>query len=94
MPMRLPAPPDLVTEMLTGKQTLYTVMLSAAPSPPWRAAFLRPPLTLTTVTYRPELCRLDLNGATMLFLAAPDRYLDRVCQLGGGGMTKVSSARR
>jgi hypothetical protein len=29
--LRLPDPPDLVTATMTGKQTLYTVTLSAAP---------------------------------------------------------------
>jgi hypothetical protein len=56
---------------LTGKQALYSVTLSRAPSPAWRAAFLRPPARVTTVTYQPELCRLDLQGANVLFRTTP-----------------------
>jgi hypothetical protein len=64
--LRLPNRPTLVTP-ITSKQTLYAVTLSATPSLPWRAAFLRPPPTLLSSRFTPELGRLQLDGATVLF---------------------------
>ena len=69
---RRPGPPQIVTP-IAGNQTVYSVELSATPSPPWRAAFLRPPARLTRSRYTPELGRLSLDGATVLFRTAPDR---------------------
>jgi hypothetical protein len=69
---RLPGPPRSVS-LPKKEQTLYEVTLSAAPSPAWRAAFLRPPATLTSARYTPELGRLGLHGATVHFRTAPHR---------------------
>lgn len=69
---RLPGPPHTVT-LTSGAQTLYEVALSAAPSPAWRAAFLRPPAALTTAQYTPALGRLGLAGARVTFRTSPPR---------------------
>jgi hypothetical protein len=69
---RRPGRPHAVT-LTKGVQTLYWIELSAAPSAAWRAAFLRPPATLTTVTYTPELGRLGLEGTRVHFRTAPSR---------------------
>jgi hypothetical protein len=53
--------------------SLYVVTLHTAPSPVWRAAFLRPPAKLTSARYTPELGRLGLHGATVLFRSSPTR---------------------
>jgi hypothetical protein len=52
---------------------LYAVELSAVPSRPWRAAFLRPPRRLLTATATPGLGRVSLERATVLFRTAPRR---------------------
>jgi hypothetical protein len=52
-------------------ETVYEVTLNAVPSPIWRAAFLRPPAKLTSPRYTPELGRLGLNGATVVFRTPP-----------------------
>jgi hypothetical protein len=56
---------------MDGQQTLYEVGLTAPPSRAWRAAFLRPPRTLTTETATPELGRVDLVGDCILFRTVP-----------------------
>jgi hypothetical protein len=92
---RLPGPLRAVP-LQTGDHTLYEVELSAAPSSPWRAAFLRPPARLTSARYTAELGRIGFDGATVLFrttpppgpvLAAPDRLVDRLREFGGEGVT-------
>jgi hypothetical protein len=70
--LRLPGPPHAVT-LTPGNQMVYEVTLSAVPSPEWRAAFLRPPTRLTSARYTPELGRLGLDGATVIFRTAPHR---------------------
>ena len=67
---RLRRPPHAIT--LARQQTVYEVELSAAPSPKWRAAFLRPPPGLTTSTYTPGL-DLGLDGALVTFRTTPLR---------------------
>ena len=67
---RLRRPPTPVT-LTQGALTLYEVELSAAPSPAWRAAFLRPPARLTTARYTPELVRLGLDGPRVTFRTIP-----------------------
>ena len=69
---RLPGPPHTVTPTARN-QVLYSVELTVVPSPPWRAAFLRPPARLTSAQYTPELGRVGLNGATVHFRTAPHR---------------------
>ena len=51
--------------------TLYEVVLSAAPSPGWRAAFLRPPPELTSETHAPAFGRLVVRGDRWTFRATP-----------------------
>jgi hypothetical protein len=95
---RVQRPPHPIA-LATPSQALYEVALSAIPSRVWRAAFLRPPSALTTTRFTPELGRLGLDGARVTFrtspphsppVAAPDRPLDRVRQLGGGGVILTS----
>ena len=79
---RLRHPPHSVT-LADGVLTLYEAELSAAPSRAGRAAFLRPPAALTTIHRTPELGRLDLRGAVILFRTVPAqlhawlRWIDR-----------------
>jgi hypothetical protein len=63
-------PPQTVTSLPMGL-ALYAASLSAAPSPSWRAAFLRPPATLVSAQYTPELGRVNLDGATVHFRFSP-----------------------
>ena len=51
--------------------TLYEVALNQRPSAAWRAAFLRPPPALTTITRTPELGRLELHGPRLTFRTIP-----------------------
>lgn len=67
---RLRRPPHPVS-LTERSQTLYEVDLSAAPSPAWCAAFLRPPARLTSARYTPELGRLGLAGARVTFRTTP-----------------------
>ena len=39
---RGPGSPRVVVDGIVGRDTLYEVGLWTTPSPPWRAAFLRP----------------------------------------------------
>jgi hypothetical protein len=59
-----------VTPLPTGL-TLYTITLNGVPSRAWRAAFLKPPAHLVTRRYVPELARVGLDGATVLFRTGP-----------------------
>jgi hypothetical protein len=52
---------------------LYSIELSRVPSHAWRAAFLRPPPRLLTTAGTPELGRLNLDQATVLFRTTPRR---------------------
>jgi hypothetical protein len=49
-------------------------MLSAVPSPEWRAAFLRPPPRLTKAKATPELGRVNLDGARVLRATPPQLH--------------------
>jgi hypothetical protein len=78
---RRPGPPRVVLNGIEGRDTLYEVDLWTAPSPHWRAAFLRPPLALITDDRTPELGRVAIHGATLHFRAAPqhvDAWLRRI----------------
>jgi hypothetical protein len=68
---RRPGPPRIVVEGIEGRDTLSEVDLWAAPSPEWRAAFLRPPPALTTGLHTPDSGRVAIHGATVHFRAAP-----------------------
>ena len=69
---RVPGPPHTVTRARRG-QTFYWVELSAAPSLAWRAAFLRPPPVLRTAMYTPDVGRLGVPGARLIFKTSPPR---------------------
>lgn len=64
---RLPGPTHTIP-LQTG-HTVYEVTLSAVPSRPWRAAFLRPPTRLKTVRFPPAA--VSLHGATITFRTTP-----------------------
>jgi hypothetical protein len=72
---RRPGAPRVVVDGIEGRDTLYEVDLWAAPSPQWRAAFLRPPPPLISADRTPEIGRVAIHGATVHFRAAP-RHLD------------------
>ena len=72
---RRPLPPRVVVADIEGRDTLYEVDLYTAPSPQWRAAFLRPPPALITADRTPEIGRVAIHGVTVHFRAAP-RHLD------------------
>jgi hypothetical protein len=67
---RLRVPPRSTT-LKGDQQTLYEITLSAVPSVAWRAAFLRPPSTLTTARFTPESCGLGGDGTGVTFRATP-----------------------
>jgi hypothetical protein len=69
---RLRRPPQSVT-LTEGALTLYEVELNAVPSSAWRAAFLRPPVRLTTAQRSPKFCRLGLDGSRVTFRTTPAR---------------------
>jgi hypothetical protein len=69
---RLPDPPRSMP-LLDKAETLYEVELNAAPSPGWRAAFLRPPSRLTISHWTPEFGRVGLAGRAVHFQTTPDR---------------------
>jgi hypothetical protein len=66
---RLRRPPHAIP--LAGARTLYEIELGVVPSRAWRAAFLRPPPALVTVRFTPELGRMDLTGARIVFRTSP-----------------------
>jgi hypothetical protein len=70
---RLREPPRSTTLTEEGAETLYAVTLTAVPSPAWRAAFLQPPPRLTRPTATPELGRVGLDGARVLFRTTSPR---------------------
>jgi len=72
MPLeRQPGLPRVVVAGIEGRDTLYEVDLSAAPSREWRAVFLRPPPALTTADHTPTLAAFTIHGRTVHFRAAP-----------------------
>jgi hypothetical protein len=72
---RRPGAPRVVVDGIEGRDTLYEFDLWAAPSPEWRAAFVRPPPSLITADRTPEIGRVAIHGATVHFRTAP-RHLD------------------
>jgi hypothetical protein len=69
---RRPARPRTIVA-LPNRQALYAVTLCPAPSRAWRAAFLRPPPALTRGRFTPELGRVHLDEARVLFRTTPSR---------------------
>ena len=89
----------MILSDIEGTESLYEVLLTAIPSPEWRAAFVRPPARLTSAQYAPDVGRVSVQKARDPLpdgpgrgrrLAAPDRPLDRLRQLGGGGVTRAA----
>jgi len=79
---RIRRPPHAVT-LTDGQLTLYEVELSRVPSPAWRAALLRPPASLTSERYTPELGRLGVDGPRITFRTVPPKlhaWLRRIDQ--------------
>ena len=52
-----------------GRHVVYAVALTASPSRPWRAAFVRPPARLTTTRFTPHAVSLD--GASVIVKTTP-----------------------
>jgi hypothetical protein len=80
---RAPGPPRVILSGLEGNESLFEVLLTAIPSPEWRAALVRPPGRLTSVRYAPDVGRVTVQKAGIHFRTAPDevdgwlRRLDR-----------------
>ena len=70
---RRPASPYVIVPMIEGKDALYEVDLTAAPSPEWRAAFRRPPARLTSARYTADVGRVTIREAAIHFRSAPER---------------------
>ena len=68
---RMQRPPHQIA-LTTKAQALYEVALSAVPSPPWRAAFLRPPTKADERQYG-RARSVGLSRATMHVRTAPPR---------------------
>jgi hypothetical protein len=78
---RLPGPPRVILSGLEGNESLFEVLLTAIPSPEWRAAFVRPPGRLTGVRYAPDVGRVTVQKAGIHFRTAPaevDGWLRRL----------------
>jgi hypothetical protein len=73
---RRPGPPRVVVDGIEGRDTLYEFDLTAAPSPAWRAVFLRPPPALTTADHTPDIGRVAVHGHTVHFRDAPQHRGD------------------
>ena len=65
----------VVVPTIEGGDALYEVELTRAPSPVWRAAFLRPPARLTSRTYTPDRGRVAIRLTTLHFRPDPARLL-------------------
>jgi len=78
---RQSGPPRVVVDDINGRETLYEIDLTAAPSSTWRLAFFQPPSHLTGLRSRPYVRRLYIHGVTVYFRTAP-RYLARwLCRI-------------
>lgn len=73
--VRLRGSARAVVPEIEGRDTLYEVELSTAPSLAWRAAFLRPPPALTSRTYTPDIGRITIRATTLHFRTDPARLL-------------------
>ena len=62
-------PVPVLTELQTGAAVVYAVPLTAGPSRPWRAAFVRPPARMTTARLTPHAVSLD--GASVIVKTTP-----------------------
>jgi hypothetical protein len=68
----------VVVDGIEGQDTLYEFDLTAAPSPAWRAVFLRPPPAVMTADHTPDIGRVAIHGSTVHFRAAPQYRGDRL----------------
>ena len=68
---RRPGSPRVVVDGIESRDTLYEVDLTAAASPVWRAAFLRPPPALISADHAPDIGRVAIHGRTIHFRTAP-----------------------
>ena len=85
---RAPRPPRVILSGLEGNESLFEVLLTAMPSPEWRAAFVRLPGRLTSVRYAPDVGRVTVQKAGLNFRTAPaevdgwlrrlDRWITRI----------------
>ena len=78
---RRPGPPRVVLSDIEGRDSLYEVQLTATPSRAWRAAFVRPPGRLTSERYTPDVGRVVVQSASVVFRTAPqelDGWLRRI----------------
>jgi hypothetical protein len=62
-------PVPVLTELPARPEIVYAVPLTAAPSRPWRGAFVRPPARMTTARYTPHAVSLD--GASVIVRTTP-----------------------
>jgi hypothetical protein len=79
--LRQAGPPRVVLSGIEGRDNLYEVQLTATPSPAWRAAFVRPPGRLTSERYTPNVGRVVVQSARVVFRTAPqglDGWLRRI----------------
>ena len=67
MPIKRLAGPTLAVPLIDTEQVVYELELSAAPSPAWRTAFLRPPPALVTARFTPDTGRVGLHGDRIVF---------------------------
>ena len=67
--------PRVVVDGIEGRDTLYEFDLTAAPTPAWRAAFLRPPPALITADRTAEVGRVAIHGTTVHVRTVP-RHLE------------------
>jgi hypothetical protein len=89
---RLPGLRRVVMSEVDGTDALYEIALTAAPSPAWRAVFLPPP----TRGYWPGRFRrrhgpFPCRPTATRHVAPANRPLDRLRELGGGGVTPNDS---
>ena len=97
---RVPGPTRVILSGLEGNESLHEVLLTARPSPEWRAAFVRPPARFDQCAACPRRRAGQCPGGGDPLpdgrgggrrVAPPDRPLDRLRQLGGGGVTYSGS---
>ena len=66
----------MIVSDIGGTESLFGVLLTAIPSPEWRAAFVRPPGRLTSARYAPDVGRVTVQKAGIQFRTAPAEVAD------------------
>ena len=69
--LRAPGPPRVILSNIEGAESLFEVLLTAIPSPAWRAVFVRPPGRLITARYAPDFGRVTVQKGAIHFRTAP-----------------------